>query len=62
MKNRIKEIREKLNISQSELSRKIDITEKTIYNIEKGMDTKLSTAFKIKKALGEKYIEDIWKE
>ena len=52
LKNRVREIRESLLISKSELARKADVSPLTIDRVEKGMDCRMETKRKIIKALG----------
>lgn len=60
--NKIKELRKNKNLSQERLARKVDVSVRTIQNIEKNSNTDLETAFKIKKALEAKNIEEIFNE
>jgi len=50
--NNVKDIREKLLISKSELARKAGVSVLTISRVEKGFDCRLETKRKILKALG----------
>ena len=52
IKNNLKEIREDLLMSKSELSRKADVSVLTVNRIEKGMSCRVSTKRKIILALG----------
>ncbi len=52
LKNKVREIRESLLISKSELARKADVSPLTIDRVEKGMDCRMETKRKIIKALG----------
>lgn len=60
--NKIKELRKNKNLSQEGLARQVDVSVRTIQNIEKNSNTDLETAFKIKKALEAKNIEEIFTE
>lgn len=62
LKNNMKEIRKIRNITQEELAREIDVSVRTIQNIEKNSNTDILTAFKIKKALNTKSLEEIFEE
>ncbi len=60
MKNRIKDLRKKKELTQEELARKLSITRQTIHALEKHKaDPSLSLAFKISKFF-DKAIEDIF--
>ena len=50
--NNVKEIREQLLMSKSELARKAGVSVLTITRVEKGYDCRLETKRKILKALG----------
>ncbi len=50
--NNVKEIRERLLMSKSELARKAGVSILTITRVEKGYDCRLETKRKILKALG----------
>jgi len=50
--NNVKEIRERLLMSKSELARKSGVSVLTITRVEKGYDCRLETKRKILKALG----------
>lgn len=50
--NNVKEIRERLLMSKSELARKAGVSVLTITRVEKGYDCRLETKRKILKALG----------
>ncbi len=50
--NNVKEIREKLLMSKSELARKAGVSVLTITRVEKGYECRLETKRKILKALG----------
>lgn len=50
-KNRLKEVREKKNISQSELSRKSDVSQQQISRYEKGLRMTEDSIVKVCKAL-----------
>jgi putative transcriptional regulator len=60
MKTKIKELREKRNLTQEALAEKVDVTRQTILFLEKGKyNPSLRLAYKIAKALNSK-IEDIF--
>lgn len=61
-KNNLKDLRMEKNLSQEKLARIIEVSVRTIQNIEKNSNTDIETAFKIKKALNCKNIEEIFKE
>ncbi|HEY5589334.1 MAG TPA: helix-turn-helix transcriptional regulator [Candidatus Paceibacterota bacterium] len=59
--NNIKNIRMKLNITQEQLAITVNITSKSIYNIENGKkDTTIKIAQKIKKALQCKSLDELF--
>lgn len=51
-----------LDLSQEQLAHKINVTSKTIFNIEKGKDTTMSIALKLKKALQVKSLDDLFED
>ncbi|WP_433948125.1 helix-turn-helix transcriptional regulator [Bacillus tropicus] len=53
MINKIKEVREKKKISQIELAKRSGVSRTTLYNIEKGGDTRVSIALSIARSLEE---------
>ncbi|ONG89795.1 transcriptional regulator [Bacillus cereus] len=53
MINRVREVREKKKISQIELAKRSGVSRTTLYNIEKGGDTRVSIALSIARSLGE---------
>jgi len=60
MKTKIKELREKRNLTQEALAEKVDVTRQTILFLEKGKyNPSLRLAYKIAKALNSK-IEDVF--
>ncbi|QDA32039.1 helix-turn-helix transcriptional regulator [Thermococcus indicus] len=60
MKNRLRELREELGITQEELAKALGVTRQTIIAIEKGRyDPSLRLAFKIARFFGVK-IEDVF--
>jgi len=60
MKTRIKELREKLGLTQEDLAKKVDVTRQTILYLEKGKyNPSLRLAYKISRVLNAK-IEDIF--
>lgn len=60
MKNRLRELRERANLSQAEFGHKIGVSRQTIYAIEIGKyDPSLPLAFQIAEAFSRR-IEDIF--
>ena len=60
MKTKIKELREKRNLTQEVLAEKVDVTRQTILFLEKGRyNPSLRLAYKIAKVLDSK-IEDVF--
>ncbi|MCC2339112.1 helix-turn-helix domain-containing protein [Bacillus tropicus] len=53
MINKIREVREEKKISQTELAKRSGVSRTTLYNIEKGGDTRISIALSIAHSLGE---------
>lgn len=61
MKTKIKEYRKELKMTQEELAEAVEVTRQTIIALEQGRyNPSLILAYKIKKALKRKYIEDIF--
>ena len=61
MKNRIKELRAKLDITQDELARKVGVRRETIVFLEKGKyNPSLQLAHDVAKALKAKSIEEVF--
>ena len=61
MKNRIKELRARLNLTQDELARKVGVRRETIVFLEKGKyNPSLQLAHDVAKALKAKNIEDVF--
>ena len=61
MKNRIKELRARLNLTQDELARKVGVRRETIVFLEKGKyNPSLQLAHDVAKALKAKSIEDVF--
>ena len=56
-KNRIKEFREAIPLSVSELARKAGLTQQTIAKMEKGLPTRKNSELKVAKALQKQYEE-----
>jgi len=56
-KNRVKNFREAIPLSISELARKAELTPQTIAKMEKGMPTRKNSELKVAKALQKKYEE-----
>lgn len=60
MKNKVKELREEMNISQESLARRLSVSRQSVISIEKSKyQPSLLLAFKISKVFG-KSIEDIF--
>ena len=60
MKTKIKELREKRNLTQEALAEKVDVTRQTILFLEKGKyNPSLRLAYKIAKVLNSK-VEDVF--
>jgi len=60
MRTKIKELREKRNLTQEALAEKVDVTRQTILFLEKGKyNPSLRLAYKIAKVLNSK-IEDVF--
>ena len=60
MKTKIKELREKRNLTQEALAEKVDVTRQTILFLEKGKyNPSLRLAYKISKVLNSK-VEEIF--
>jgi putative transcriptional regulator len=60
MKTKIKELREKRNLTQEALAEKVDVTRQTILFLEKGKyNPSLRLAYRIARALNSK-IEDVF--
>jgi putative transcriptional regulator len=61
MKTKITFYRKKLNITQEELAKQVEITRQTIISLEQGKyNPSLELAYRITKALGQKKIEDVF--
>ncbi len=61
MKNKIKQLRDELNISQNELSETTGISVEDITSIENGqVEPSLVDAHKIKKALNKQYFSEVF--
>jgi DNA-binding XRE family transcriptional regulator len=56
-KNRVKNFREAIPLSVSELARKAELTPQTIAKMEKGLPTRKNSELKVAKALQKKYEE-----
>ena len=56
-KNRVKEFREEIPLSISELAKKAELTPQTIAKMEKGLSTRKNSELKVAKALQKKYKE-----
>lgn len=60
MKNRIRELRDSLNMSQTELARRLEVSRQTVHAIENDKyDPMLPLAFKVAKLFG-KTIEEVF--
>jgi DNA-binding XRE family transcriptional regulator len=55
--NRVKEFREAIPLSVSELARRAGLTPQTIAKMEKGLPTRKNSELKIAKALSKQYEE-----
>jgi len=54
LKNRVKELRARLNLRQSDLAKEVDVTRQTILAIEKGrLNPSIVVSLKIAQVLGE---------
>ena len=61
MKNKIKEIRKSLKITQEKLASKVEVARQTIISLEAGRyNPSLELSWKITKALKKKRIEDVF--
>jgi len=61
MKNKIRELRKKIEITQEELAERTDVTRQTIISLESGKyNPSLELAWKITKALKKKDIKDVF--
>jgi DNA-binding XRE family transcriptional regulator len=56
-KNKVKQFREAIPLSVSELARKAGLTPQTIAKIEKGLPTRKNSELKVSKALQKKHEE-----
>jgi DNA-binding XRE family transcriptional regulator len=56
-KNRVKNFREAIPLSISELARKAELTPQTIAKMERGVPTRKNSELKVAKALQKKYEE-----
>ncbi len=61
MKNKLKKKREEKKITQEQLARMVNVSNMTIYRIEKTLNTDVKTAIKIAKIL-ECNVEEIFDE
>ncbi len=60
MVSRVKELREALNMSQKELSERVEVTRQTIYHLEKGTyNPRMDLSLKLRETLG-KSVEEIF--
>lgn len=61
MKTKIELYRKKIGMTQEELADLVGVTRQTIISLEQGRyNPSLELAYKIKKALKKKYVEDIF--
>ena len=61
METKIKKYRKELKMTQEELAEVVEVTRQTIIVLEQGRyNPSLILAYKIKKALKKKYIEDVF--
>ena len=61
METRVKELREKLKLTQVELAEKVNVTRQTIISLEKGKyNPSLLLAHKITKTLKQKHIKNVF--
>ncbi len=61
MRNRIKELRARLNLTQEELASKVGVRRETIVFLEKGKyNPSLQLAHDVARALGAKSIEEVF--
>lgn len=61
MKTKIADARKRLKMTQEELAEKVDVTRQTIIALEQGRyNPSLQLAYKIKKAVKARYIEDLF--
>ena len=56
-KNRVKEFREEIPLSISELAKRAELTPQTIAKMEKGLSTRKNSELKVAKALQKQYKE-----
>ena len=56
-KNKVKEFREEIPLSISELAKRAELTPQTIAKMEKGLPTRKNSELKVAKALNKKYNE-----
>lgn len=56
-KNRVKEFREEIPLSISELAKRAQLTPQTIAKMEKGLSTRKNSELKVAKALQKQYKE-----
>jgi putative transcriptional regulator len=62
MKTKIAVYRNKLEMTQEELAKKVEVTRQTIISLEQGKyNPSLELAYRITKALKQKKIEDVFK-
>ncbi|AXO96220.1 MULTISPECIES: helix-turn-helix transcriptional regulator [Bacillus] len=63
LRNKVKELRNNMNLTQSELGKSVDVTRQTISFIEKGVyDPSVTLAIKISESLGKSINEVFWIE
>jgi DNA-binding XRE family transcriptional regulator len=56
-KNKVKEFREEIPLSISELAKRAELTPQTIAKMEKGLSTRKNSELKVAKALQKQYKE-----
>jgi DNA-binding XRE family transcriptional regulator len=56
-KNRVKEFREEIPLSISELAKRAELTPQTVAKMEKGLSTRKNSELKVAKALHKQYKE-----
>ncbi|MGN4719527.1 helix-turn-helix transcriptional regulator [Bacillus cereus group sp. MYBK226-2] len=63
LRNKVKELRNNMNLTQSELGKSVNVTRQTISFIEKGVyDPSVTLAIKISESLGKGINEVFWIE
>ncbi|WP_377863284.1 helix-turn-helix transcriptional regulator [Bacillus sp. R86525] len=63
LRNKVKELRNNMNLTQSELGKSVNVTRQTISFIEKGVyDPSVTLAIRISESLGKSINEVFWIE